>query len=504
MGPPIRPEVPARMCPAPSRSPVLVGVGQVRQRAEDPLEAREPLELMAEAAERAAEDARAPEILSQLDSIRVPQGLWKYANPPAWLAERFGCTGAETALGIISGTTVLKMLCDAAIDIQEGRRDAVMIAGAESEHSKRRAKAAGLEPRRTVQEGPPPDVPLPPMGDFRDSPDIRAGLVNPTQCFGLFEVAMRAARGESIEDHRRRIAALWAEFAKVAASNPYAWIQDAPDAEQIASPTGGNRVVSAPYLKYMVSNMVVDQGSAVILCSVERARALGIPEEQWIHPWVGVLADVGKSLSERDCFHEERTLRLVGERLFERSGVTPEELGPIDLYSCFPAAVQLGRKELGIPEDRVPTQTGGLTFFGGPFGNYVIHSLAQTAINLRKDGSRPALCSGVGGFMMRHAVVTFGKEARAGGFELHVLDDEAARLPGRAYAADHEGPVTIESYVVPHDRQGPERAVLATRTPDGARSWAQTRAPELLDAMIREEFCGREARIGKDRELFVG
>lgn len=503
MGLPISLEVPPSMSPVPSRSPVLVGVGQVRQRAEDPLEAREPLELMAEAAERAAEDAGAPALLSQLDSIRVPQGLWKYANPPAWLAERFGCTGAETALGIVSGTTVLKMLCDAAVEIQEGKRDAVMIAGAESEHSKRRAKAAGLEPRRTVQEGPPPDVPLPDFGDHRDSPDIRAGLYNPTQCFGLFEVAMRHARGESIEAHRRRIAELWAGFAKVAAKNPYAWIQNAPDAEQIASPTGGNRVVSSPYLKYMVSNMVVDQGSAVILCSAERARALGIHESQWIHPWVGVLADVGKSLSERESFHEERTLRLVGERVFERSGVTPEELGPIDLYSCFPAAVQLGRKELGIPEDRTLTQTGGLTFFGGPFASYVIHALAQTVINLREDGSRPALCSGVGGFMSRHAVATFGREPREGGFERHELSDAAARLPGRAYEADHQGPVTIESYVVPHDRQGPERAVLATRTPEGARSWAQTRAPELLDAMIREEFCGRDARIGADRELLV-
>jgi len=249
--------------------------------------------------------------------------------------------------------------------------------------------------------------------------------------------------------------------------------------------------------------MVVDQGSAVILCSAERARALGIPESSWIYPWVGTMADVGKHLSDRECFHEERTLRMVGAHTFERSGITPDDLGPVDLYSCFPAAVQLGQKELGLPEDCVPTQTGGLTFFGGPFANYVIHALAQTAINLRKDGSRPALCSGVGGFMSRHAVVTFGREPREGGFELHDLSDEAARLPGREYRADYEGPVTIESYVVPHDRQGPERAVVAARTPDGARSWAQTRSPELLAAMVAEEFCGREGRIGGEREFLV-
>jgi acetyl-CoA C-acetyltransferase len=76
------------------RTPVLVGCGQILQRAEDPALAQEPLGLMIQAAERAAEDAGAPALLAALDSIRVPRGLWRYANPGALLRERFGAPAA--------------------------------------------------------------------------------------------------------------------------------------------------------------------------------------------------------------------------------------------------------------------------------------------------------------------------------------------------------------------------------------------------------------------------
>lgn len=485
------------------RTPIIVGVGQVRQKVEDPMEALEPLLLMEAAAELAAEDAGSKRILQELDAIRVPQGLWKYKNPGAWLAERFGATGTHTGLGFISGTMVLKMLSQSAAEIQEGRHDLVLVTGAEAEHSKRRAKKAGQAPHRTEVSGPEPDEPLPPPKDFRGSPDIKAGLVNPTQCFGLFEVALRHRRKESIEAHRDRISELWASFAQVAATNPHAWNQDGLDAAAIASPTGGNRVVSSPYNKYMVSNMVVDQGAALLLCSVGKARALGIPESRWVFPWVCTQADVGASLSERFSFDEEPTLRMVGRNTFDRSGLTPEDLGPIDLYSCFPSAVQLALAEMELPRDRAPTQTGGLTFAGGPFNSYVLHSLCRTAEALRKDRGKPALVSGVGGFMSRHAVLTLGGEARAEGFESHDLSEQTAALPARAYDATYEGEIEIESYVVPHGPEGPERAVIAGRTPEGSRCWAQTQEPELLGQMVAQEFCGRTGRVGKERSFQV-
>ncbi|RMD83260.1 MAG: hypothetical protein D6815_07050, partial [Candidatus Dadabacteria bacterium] len=89
------------------RTPVLVGVGAVVQREPDPQQALEPLELMAQALERAAEDAGKRDLLARADSIRAPRGLWEYPDPCRLLAKRFGAQNARTEiaeLGILQTT----------------------------------------------------------------------------------------------------------------------------------------------------------------------------------------------------------------------------------------------------------------------------------------------------------------------------------------------------------------------------------------------------------------
>ena len=225
-----------------ARTPVLVGVGQVRQRANDPTVAKEPLTLMAEAAELAAEDAGAPDLLAHLDAIRIPHGLWKYGNPGAWLAERFGAASPHTELGQINGTMVLRMLSRSAADIQAGTSDAVLIVGGEAEHSKRRARKAGKRAPRTQLDGPPPDEPMEPYADFGSSAHVQAGLVDPTHCFGLFETALRHRSGLDVDAHRTAVAELWAGFASVAATNPNAWIQDPKSPDEIRRASCRERV----------------------------------------------------------------------------------------------------------------------------------------------------------------------------------------------------------------------------------------------------------------------
>jgi hypothetical protein len=77
------------------RLPVIVGTAQLLQRTDDPADSAEPLQLMAEVAKRAAEDAHAPALLGRLGAIYVPRGVWQYANPAANLRERFGVPQAR-------------------------------------------------------------------------------------------------------------------------------------------------------------------------------------------------------------------------------------------------------------------------------------------------------------------------------------------------------------------------------------------------------------------------
>ena len=51
-------------------------------------------------------------------------------------------------------------------------------------------------------------------------------------------------------------------MSKVAAKNPYAWIQREVPADEIRNPGPGNRMVNYPYTKLMTSNISVDQSGS--------------------------------------------------------------------------------------------------------------------------------------------------------------------------------------------------------------------------------------------------
>ncbi|MEN8162347.1 MAG: hypothetical protein ABFS41_19910, partial [Myxococcota bacterium] len=313
----------------------------------------------------------------------------------------------------------------------------MLLVGAEAEHSKRRAKRAGLEPTRTVFEAPKPDRVFGVPTQWRDNPDIAAGLRSPALAFALFEVALRHRRGESVAGHRARIGALWARLAEVAAKNANAWLRRAPGADEIATPSAENRWVAYPYTKLLVANMVVDQAAALILCSAGAARRAGVPEERFVYPLAATEAVVARHISERMRLDEEPPMRIAGPRALELAGVEPASLDFVDLYSCFPAAVQLGAEALGLPEERPLSVTGGLTFAGGPFNSYVMHAIATLVERLRERPGSTGLVSSVGGFFSKHAFGVYASRPPRDGFRHEDLADAVRAFPARRMAPDH-------------------------------------------------------------------
>src|SRR5690606_19064445 len=117
--------------------------------------------------------------------------------------------------------------------------------------------------------------------------EIARQLMMPIQFYPLFENALRAAEGWSIDEHRDRIARLWSSFSEVAAQNPHAWIRRSFTPAEIRDATPENRMVGFPYTKLMNANNAVEQGAAFVVCSVARARDLGISPDRWVFPWSG-------------------------------------------------------------------------------------------------------------------------------------------------------------------------------------------------------------------------
>lgn len=475
--------------------PVLVGAGQVVQRLEGGEPGLEPLALMEEAARRAAGDARSRALLGRLDSIRVPQGLWPYENPGHVLRERLGAPGAETALAPISGNMVQRMLTDGARDIVAGVRDAVLVVGAEAERSKRRAARAGRDPGWSDLDGPPPDRSFGQTRRAVSREEADAGITQAASIFALYENAMRHERGESLADHQDRIARLWHDFARVAEGNPCAWTRKAPSFETIREETQDNRMISYPYTKRLCANMVVDMGAAVILCSAELAEELGIPRDRWVFLQTATDCMGTPPLSNRMNFLEVPALELAGRRALELSRREPSDFDFVDLYSCFPAAVQVAARTLGFSLEDPPTVTGGLAYAGAPLNSYVLHSIATMMDRLRAAPGTTGFVSSVGGAFDKHAFGIYSTEPAEAGFQYADLDPDAAKLPTRDATFGHDGTATVETYALEYAKGTPSKAGISCLLDDGRRTWAKCEDIDLLGEMLRRETCGRTARL---------
>ena len=251
----------------------------------------------------------------------------------------------------------------------------------------------------------------------------------------------------------------------------------------------------------MNSNWDLDQAAAVLLCSVEFAESAGIDRDRWVFPWAGTDAHDTYHVSERRDLHSSPAIEAAGKRLYELGGVGPDDVAHIDLYSCFPSAVQVGAASLGLGQDRLLTQTGGLTFAGGPLNNYVTHSIATMVNVLRDDAGSVGLVSANGGFLTKHAIGLYSTEPRADGFSAADVQDEVDAVPTTPVAPDHVGSATVEAYTVMHGVDGPEEGLCALRTPDGARTWGRVTDAAAAGSMTTEEAIGRAGDLSADGQF---
>ncbi len=495
------------------RTPVLVGVGQLSHRPEDLGGAVEPLELMSRACETAASDAGARSLLGRVDALRVVRGAWSYSDPGRLLAERFGADRAVTALTHHGGNTPQSLVNRSAREIAAGTHDVVLIVGGETIWTRRRARREGVTVPATIQTDTAPDEMIGSELPMSDEFERSRGLEMPIHYYPLFESAIRHARGETIEGHRDRISRLWEGFNRVAVDNPHAWNRTPMTAAEIRRPGPGNRMVGFPYTRAMNSNWFLDQAAALILCSAATAREIGVPTDRWVFPWAGTDGSDTALVSERIDLHSSPAIRVAGRRCLELAGVGVDDLAHIDLYSCFPSAVQIAAAELGISEERTLTVTGGLTFAGGPLNNYVTHSIATMAGILRRDPTARGLCTANGGYVTKHAFGVYSCTPPTEGYRAEDCQDSIDTLvdPLRArVAAGHTGAVTIEAYTVMFDHEGPDHALLALdarRDPGGAgpvlRTWGRTSDPDTMDALMAGEHIGRPAHLAESGQVEI-
>lgn len=484
-----------------SRTPVVVGVGQITRRPRDDADliaAAEPADLMAEAIRLADKDTGARRsFVDRIDVIWVPQPLTRrYPDPGAVTLRRLGVE-ARTYRALIGGNSPQLLASEAAAMIQRGGADVCVIAGGEAMYSRFRARKLGVELPWERSEVPacPNEV-----GDTQPGTSVienTHGATLPIEIYPLIETAIRSTRGRSVEEHQRATGLLWSRFAAVAAANPLAWTPVSFTPDEITAPAPDNRVVTFPYTKRMCANLTVDQAAAVILTTHEAAVAAGVPADRMVFPLAGADAHDHFFVTERWALADSPAIRAVAADLFLVTGTDVDAVARFDLYSCFPSAVQVAMDALGIraADERPLTLTGGLALFGGPGNNYVTHSIAETVHACRRDPGSLAMVTGVGWYLTKHSAGLYSTTPGSGGFRRVEPGHTQAKvdvLPKRIALAEHDGPATVEATAVPFARDGSaERALLSTLTEDGHRALAVTEDPDALASMVAEPWEGR-------------
>jgi acetyl-CoA C-acetyltransferase len=480
----------------------VVGVGQTSQRV-DAAEAEPPIALLTRAA-RSADADTGRSLLAKVDIVGIVQIVsWTYADPGAYLARLLGITPRATVVTTTGGNSPHLLVDEFAHRIQRGECDVVLLGGAESMYTRWRARR---EPRVHLEWDDGGDAACAwRIGDDRPGSsdyEIAHGAVAPTLVYPLFETALRAAERHGIDEHQRYVSEMWSGFATVASGNPHAWSRTAYTPEEIRTVSPSNRMVCFPYPKLMCSNIDVDQAAALLLCSYEAARAAGIADDRMVFLHASAQAHDHWFVSERDTLTDSPAIATAGADALGAAGFTIDDIAHFDLYSCFPAAVQIAKRALGIDEGRPLTVTGGLGFAGGPVNNYPTHAIARMVEILRTEPEAVGLTTALGWYVTKHGVGVWSARPPEAGFRRVGHAETQARVdarPKREPAGLVDGDALVEATSVAFERDGsPSLAIVSAILGDGRRAFASTRDVDVARALTQEPWEGRSVRLCND------
>lgn len=487
------------------RTPVIVGVAQYVGREEDPAKALSPADMLAEAARGAIADsgADAADAIDALVAIRLfadsggafPSPFGKYRNLPHAVARRIGGSPRELIYGPVGGNTPQMFVNVLADRIAKGEVDVALIVGGEALRTQAKAEKAGIV-LDWNEETPADPATFGAETHYASRHEVRHGIALPVNIYPLFENAFAGAMGWSPLQHRAEIGRLMAPFSEVAAANPYAQLRQARTAAALVEPSEDNRIIAYPYTKHLSANMFVDQAAAILMMSSEAADRFGVPAAKRVY--LHGSADTHEKIlvSERVDYATSPAIRIGAAHALAQAGVAPEDLAYVDLYSCFPVAVEIAAAMIGLStEDPAQlTLTGGLPYFGGPGNAYSLHAIAEVVEHCREDPDEFGFVFANGGFLTKHS---FGVYSSAPGYgertdpAVYQAEIDAMRSPPFTETPDGEG--RLETFTVVHHKGTPMFAIVIGRLGSGERFLAQIHTD--LETLMEAPVIGHPLRV---------
>ena len=482
-------------------TPVIIGVGQYSERVGEPgYEALSYMDLAGRALAAAiADSAASGDVAGAIDTIaairafemsrpdrKPPFGA--ASNVPRAISKRVGANPARAILTTTGGQTNQQLVGEFASAIAAGESSCAVIVGSEAISTVLALSAKGEIPDWSEEI----------EGDFEDQGFGVEELMEPVlfmhgasgaiPLYALAENARRHRLGMGLEDYRLEIGKLFAPFTRVAAANPHSAAPVERTAEELATVTDRNRIVAEPYPRMTVARDQVNQAAAIIVASAGLARALGVPEDKWVHIHA-VTAATELKLSQRpDLAGNPASIASVDAAL-DRAGKGIADMAYIDFYSCFaiPVFNQCDHFGLSVDDPRGLTLTGGLPFFGGAGNNYSAHAIAEAVQRVRGDRGSFALIGANGGWMSKYATGVYSTTPAdwSGNDRFAVLPKASDKVP---VAKGQVDAAVVETYTINRGPKGAE-AIFIGRSDSGERVVG---IADLSDAATAEAFEGGE------------
>mgnify|MGYP001349731938 CR=1 FL=1 len=503
-----------------SNTPILVGSGLTVQKQPDPAKAKSPVELLAEAAQLALGDTGCSSTAKTVDTVAsirfiadspeardFPFGI--YLNPAYTVSELLGLTPLKFMLAATGGNSPQMMINELAERIASGRVGTALLVGGEGFASVSRALAQGLDMShwndRPAAEAEIIGVEKPGVMPI----EHKHGLFFPVNSYPLLENALRAHLGRDMESHMEKVGQLMAPFTSVAAAHPQSWFPTERSAQELIRVTEDNRLVGYPYPKYLNSVIRIDQAAAVVMTSVGKAREMGIDESRWIYLNGCAEANDIWHISERPELHRSPAMKGMAQVALNMAGWTIGDIDYFDLYSCFPVAVEVACREMGIAEDdpRPFTVTGGLPYFGGAGNAYTLMSVATMMDKLRANPGKRGMCTGNGWFLTKHSVGLYSTSPPDGVWArepVSVLQDKIDAMPKLDLDETPVGFGCIETYTVAHVGGKSPQGILIGRVSDTDKRFVahMTSHGNQITRLMQEDCIGMTGRLAQDEEGF--
>ncbi|RFU25534.1 hypothetical protein B7463_g10817, partial [Scytalidium lignicola] len=507
--------------------PIVIGVGDVKNRSQRVEDALEPMELMLQAIQASIKDtnlsASAAEKLQQsIDSLDVvATWTWPYLDLPGLLSQKLAVNPPHQYYSPHGGNQPAKLFDEAARRISSGESKVAVVTGGEA--------LASLAACAAAKKLPPPgwakvaqnvdSVFSPTTRDLGQNLGAKHSIGAPIHVYPLYENGFRAHRGQSIEENNKESARLYAEFSKVAEKNSLAWNYGSSQTEEtIGTVTKKNRMICFPYPLLMNAFNSINLAGACLLTSTDFAEELGVPKDKWIYPLGGAGTSDSGDFWERPDFYSSPSISKSLDTALELSGLKADQVDLFDIYSCFPIVPKIACQHLGLPLIGGPkpiTLLGGLTSFGGAGNNYSMHAITETIRQLRAGNGIYGLVLANGGVLSYQHVVCLSRQPRKDGQAYPTTNPLPAILKEVAVPdieTKPKGEAVVETYTVEFNRDGtPAKGFIVGRlVSNGRRFVANHGSVDTLNKLSHHsnEPIGRRGWVGSDpktegRNLFI-